>query len=113
MSDENQKVQASTVAPELATTTICFCPHLGLYHYKREDGSEYFFTTTQLIQSVETYLRNGNATEADFISKMTAYGRKFPHKVFTVKADGTFTVAKLEIPQNDFLDEADASIPSE
>jgi hypothetical protein len=44
---------------------------------------------------------------------MTAYGRKFPHKVFTVKADGTFTVAKLEIPQNDFLDEADASIPSE
>ena len=83
------------VSPEQATTEISYCPHLGVYHYKRVDGAEFYFNTDELEKSVESYLKSGNVREAEFMGTLTAWARKFPHKVATFFADGRFEVRKV------------------
>jgi hypothetical protein len=106
MSDPNSVPEP--VSAENATTEISFCPHLGIYHYKRQDGTEYFFDTEKLEQSINTYLKEGLSQEADFMIQLTAWGRKFPHKVATFHADGSFTVRKLEPIKSETTDETES-----
>ena len=104
MADASEK---PVVDPKDVTTEISYCPHLGIYYYKGADGFESFFDTAQLEISIDTYLKQGNAGEADFMSRLTAWARKFPHKVAIFHADGRFEVRKLE-PYKDKDDAVDA-----
>jgi hypothetical protein len=99
------------VDPKDLTTMISYCPHLDIYYYKGTDELESFFDTVQLEISIDTYLRQGNAGEADFMSRLTAWARKFPHKVAVFHADGRFEVRKLE-PHKDKVEAVDA-VPSD
>ena len=87
-----------------ATTEISFSPHLGIYHYKRGDGEEWFFNTEQLEASIDAYLKQGNAQEADFMGGLTAWARKFPHKVAVFYPDGRFEVRKIESRKDEAVD---------
>jgi hypothetical protein len=101
-----ESTEPQVVDPKTATTEISYCPHLNLYHYKRADGDEFFFDTAQLEVSIESYLKQGNSRDADFMAQLTAWARKFPHKTATFYADGRFEVRKLD-PRKD-----DEEIPS-
>jgi hypothetical protein len=83
------------VDPSLATTEISFCPRLGIYHYKRADGTEYFFDSTQLEKSIKTYQEVGDLRLADFMVQLTSWAREFPHKLVTIFPDSRFEVRDL------------------
>jgi len=97
---------ATTASPASAATEISFCPHLNLYHYRRADGSEYFFNTPQLEQSVEAYAKAGDPRQAEFMAVLTSFARKFPHKVVSFDAEGQLNLREL-MPQG--LPEAEGS----
>lgn len=105
MSDPNVKEDGSTDI-ENSQTLICYCPFLGLYHYKRADGAEFLFDREKLAASLDAYLKQGDQRTAEFMATLTAYARKYPHLVIRVFPDGTFTLGRLEIP----LDERDTKV---
>lgn len=100
MADEKVKVPGTTDATR-ATTAIGYCPHLGMYHYKREDGEEFFFNREQLEISLADYLQQHDLKQANFMAKLTGYARKYPHVMVVIKADGTYNLVRLEIPEDE------------
>lgn len=39
--------------------SISYCPELGLYHYERSDGDEFWWDNEQLERSIETCIQDG------------------------------------------------------
>ena len=76
-----------TSNPEVVVQ-ISYCPELGIYHYIRNDGDEFFFDTEKLEKSLETFLSQQNRADAEYMSRLTAGARQFPHKLITYYADG-------------------------
>ncbi len=60
---------------------VSYCPHLGIYHYKHSDGTEYFYDNTQLENVLVVHLSQGHAAEAEWISRLASDAREFPHKI--------------------------------
>jgi hypothetical protein len=89
---------AAPDVPASAATEISFCPHLNLYHYKRADGTEYFFNTPQLEQSIEGYAKIGAPKQAEFMAVLTGFARRFPHKVVSFDENGQLNLRDL-LPQ--------------
>jgi hypothetical protein len=79
-------------------TEISYCPCLGIYHYLRSDGVEFFFTWQQLEDCIETYLRSGHHADAQFMAEMTGRAREAPHLIVVVAADGKGSFRKPEQP---------------
>lgn len=90
-----------TTDVEKSQTLISYCPFLGLYHYKRADGTEFFFDRDKLEEAVEAYLKQGDFQNAEFMGVLTAYARKYPHLVITLFPDGTYSLGRLEIPEDE------------
>jgi len=104
MSDESTKKEAQELVDRLPTTKvpdaeavvkISYCPKLDVYHYRRADGAERFFTEEQLIIAIDTYLHVGDTKNADYMVQLTKFARIFPHSVFTVWPDGRYEIKKL------------------
>jgi hypothetical protein len=100
MSDTAQREDGTTDADK-SQTLISYCPFLGLYHYKRADGDEFFFDRDKLESAVNAYLAQGDFQNAEFMSVLTAYSRQYPHMVITLFPDGTYTLGRLEIPPDE------------
>jgi hypothetical protein len=98
---ENTEAPLGTTDAEHATTEICYCPHLGLYRYKRADGVDYMFDREQLVTAMAAYLREGDRRTADFMANLTLYARQYPHVVVILSPDGTYGLRKLEIPEDE------------
>lgn len=90
-----------TTDVEHASTEISYCPHLGIYRYKRADGTDYMFDREQLAIAVETYLRQGDMRQANFMTELTGYARQYPHVVVVFLPDGTYDLRKMEIPEEE------------
>lgn len=104
MSDEAKKAVAQSIVDQLpdtkvsdeeAVVQISYCPKLDVYHYRRADGAEKFFTEEQLIIAIDTYLHVGDTRNADYMVQLTKYARTFPHSTFTVWPDGRYEIKKL------------------
>jgi hypothetical protein len=91
MSDaENNKESGGPVV-----TKISHCPHLGIYHYVRADGSEYLFDTPQLERSIDSYQKQGDARQAEFMAMLTGFARQFPHQVVSFDEEGRLNLQVL------------------
>lgn len=66
---------------------ISYCPELGIYHYVRSDGDEFFFDDDKLEQSITLYLSQKKKTDAEFMALLTADARKHPHKIVIYEGD--------------------------
>ena len=106
---ETSQREDGTTDVDKSQTLISYCPYLGLYHYKRADGAEFFFDRDKLLKAVEAYLKQGDFQNADFMAVLTAYARQYPHMVITLFPDGTYTLGRLEIP----VDERDTKVIEE
>jgi hypothetical protein len=71
-----------------AATEISFCPHLGIYRYKRADGVDYMFDTAQLEATIESYIKVGKAMDAEFMALLTGLARRAPHQVVVFDESG-------------------------
>jgi hypothetical protein len=100
MAETAQREDGTTDADK-SQTLISYCPFLGLYHYKRADGTEFFFDREKLQVAVEAYLKQGDFQNADFMAVLTAYARKYPHMVIALFPDGTYSLGRLEIPEDE------------
>jgi len=88
--------QEKTEVKESAATEISFCPHLGIYRYKRADGSDYMFDSAQLEITVNSYLKAGKSMEAEFMAVLTGFARRYPHKVVSFDEEGKCRLRDLE-----------------
>jgi hypothetical protein len=84
-----------------ATTEIAYCPNLGLYHYRRADGTQFLFNRDELAQSVEVYLREGDLKTAEYMAGLTGHARRYPHVVVILNPDGTYELRRMEIPKDE------------
>ena len=98
---ENTEVPSGTTDAEHATTEIAYCPNLGLYHYKRADGTHFMFDRNRLEIAIEAYLKEGDQKQAEFMSTLTGYARRYPHVFVILGADGTYELRKMEIPEEE------------
>jgi len=97
MSDGNEAQPAGQpVDPQSIVTEIAYCPCLDLYHYKRNDGADYFFDTPQLEKSIDAYVHQGMSRDADFMSVLTGMARQFPHKRVKFDANAQCNITDLE-----------------
>ena len=85
-----------TAVKESAATEISFCPHLGIYRYKRADGSDYMFDSVQLEATINSYLKAGQSMEAEFMAVLTGFARRYPHKVVAFDEEGKCKLRDLE-----------------
>lgn len=95
-----------------AATEIAYCSHLGIYHYRRVDGAEYFFDDAGLEAAVDSYLREGDTRQAEFMVELTALARHFPHQMVSFDAEGKMNLQELlarEIPSDGDVQEAQFS----
>ena len=97
MSD-NVETPSGTTDVEHAATEIAYCPNLGLYHYKRADGTEHMFDRSQLTIALESYIKQGDVRLAEFMATLTGYARRYPHVFVILLPDGTYNMRKMEIP---------------
>jgi hypothetical protein len=95
MSDEVKAEEAGKEAPATAATEIAYCPHLGIYHYRRIDGSEYLFDKLQLESAIDSYLKGADVREAEFMAQLTAFARQFPHQVVSFNTRGELNLREL------------------
>jgi hypothetical protein len=77
---------------------ISYCQCLGIYHYKRSDGDEYFWDNDKLEQTLTVYLGQGKTKDAEFMARLTTAARETPHKLLTFGADGKCVVGEPVIP---------------
>jgi hypothetical protein len=77
---------------------ISYCPCLGIYHYVRSDGSEYFWDNDKLEQTLSVYLKDGKARDAEFMARLTTAARETPHKVLVFDESGKCEVRDAVIP---------------
>lgn len=111
MSGKATEPNASVGSTGSAATEISFCPHLGLYRYKRADGVDYMFDTAQLEVAIESYVKAANPKEAEFMAFLTACARKFPHQVVSFDERGQCKLAPLEA-QKPYVDPDQATVPA-
>lgn len=78
-----------------AATEIAYCPHLGIYHYRRADGDEFLFEELGLERAIESYLKQADTRQAEFMAALTAFARKFPHQVVSFDGDGNLNLREL------------------
>ena len=64
---------------------ISYCSDLGIYHYVRTDGDEFFFDDDKLEQSIAVYLSQGKKKDAEYMALLTADARKNPHKILVYR----------------------------
>jgi len=83
------------MAEDNAKIKISFCPELEIYHYLSNDGTEYFFDQEKLLQTVETYISQKQFDQAEFMGRVTAWSRNYPHKIIVLSSDGSY---KIEDP---------------
>lgn len=93
-------------------TEIAHCPHLGLYHYRKADGEEFIFDELQLEKSIETYLAQNDARQAEFMAMLTGFARQFPHQVVSFDAEGRLNLRELHAKVPASGDEVDQVAPS-
>jgi hypothetical protein len=77
---------------------IAYCPCLGFYHYKRDDGDEFFWDNDKLEQTLEAYLRMGKMVDAEFMARLTTASRETPHKILKFDGNGKCEVRDAVIP---------------
>jgi hypothetical protein len=114
MSDEKKEAAPSGsvgAGPSKVITEIAFCPHLGIYHYRTVDGTEYLFDSSRLEMAVDGYLRNSDAKQAEFMVLLTGFARQFPHQVVSFDEEGTINLRELLVQQ--LPAESDGDVPSE
>lgn len=87
------------VPREKVTISISYCPELGLYHYRRSDGDEFWWDNEQLERSLEACIKDGKVVEADWMSRVTTAAREVPHKVAVFSPDGTCKVTDPVVPE--------------
>jgi len=90
-----EAVESATKPVGSAATEISFCPHLGIYRYKRADGVDYMFDNVQLEQAIESYIKAANPREAEFMAFLTACARKCPHQVVAFDEHGQCNLQEL------------------
>ena len=95
MSDAKRDA-SSQASPASAATEISFCPHLGIYRYRRADGVDYMFDTPQLEATIQSYIKAADTMQADFMAILTGFARKYPHQVVRFDAQGKCQLQKLE-----------------
>jgi len=98
---ENVEASSGTTDLKHAATEIAYCPNLGLYHYKRADGTEEFFNRERLEIALESFLKQGHLRMAEFMSTLTGYARRYPHVFVILLPDGTYNMRKMEIPEDE------------
>lgn len=76
-------------------TQISYCPHVDVYRYVTVDGQVFLFDTGQLEVSIETFLKDGDAKQADFMALLTSFARQLPHSVITFDEEGKADVTEL------------------
>jgi len=69
-------------------TEISYCPCLGIYHYKRSDGDEFFFDNDKLEESLMVYIQQDEKRQAEFMSKMAVMARYAAHKIVMIDSEG-------------------------
>jgi hypothetical protein len=77
---------------------ISYCPCLGIYHYWRSDGDEYFWDNDKLEQTLTVYITDGKMRDADFMARLTTAARATPHKILVFGSDGKCSVRDPVIP---------------
>jgi len=77
---------------EPKVTQISYCPCLGIYHYKRSDGDEFFFDSEKLEQSLMVYVQQGDRRQGEFMAMLTGLARRIPHKIIEIDAEGRPTI---------------------
>jgi hypothetical protein len=82
------------------STSISFCPHLGLYHYTRADGVDYLFDTHKLEEAIDSYLKSGDTKQADFMATLTGVARLHPHKIVSFDEEGKCSMSDLVIAES-------------
>lgn len=87
--------EKNDVGKQEAVTEIAYCPHLDIYHYRRADGSEYLFDSSQLEKSVEGYQKQGDVRQAEFMAMLTGFARQFPHQVVSFDDRGNLNLREL------------------
>jgi hypothetical protein len=89
-------IQSGT--PSTVATEISYCPNLDVYHYVRygQDGADYMFTTSQLEKAIDTYIRQGDPRQAEFMAILTGLARRYPHKKATFDEQGQCYLSPLE-----------------
>jgi hypothetical protein len=102
-------VPIQTGKPATVATEISYCPNLDVYHYVRfgEDEADYMFTTPQLEKAIETYIKQGDPRQAEFMAILTALARRFPHKKATFDEQGQCYMSDLEPVPPPSADEPD------
>jgi len=71
--------------PSRIEVQISYCAVLGIYHYVRTDGDEFFFDDDKLEQSIAVYLSQGKKKDAEYMALLTADARKNPHKILVYR----------------------------
>jgi hypothetical protein len=82
----------AAVPAEPKVTRISYCPCLGIYHYKRSDGDEFFFDSEKLEQSLMVYVQQGDQRQGEFMAMLTGLARQIPHKIIEIDAEGRLTI---------------------
>ncbi len=95
MQEPPAPASSATTGQSKIATKISYCPHLDIYHYTRADGSDYMFDTAQLEKSVETYAKEGNTREAEFMAVLTGLARRYPHQVVAFDESGQAHLGEL------------------
>ena len=78
---------------------ISYCPELGLYHYKRSDGDEFFWDNEKLEQTLSVYIKEGKTRDAEFMAKLTTDAREKPHKIVVFHGDGSCEIKDPTVPE--------------
>jgi len=60
---------------------ISYCPELGIYHYVKSDGSEYFFDNVKLEESLALYLSQQKTNDIHYMNGLTRAARSHPHQI--------------------------------
>lgn len=68
------------VAPKVEVQ-ISYCPELGIYHYVRSDGTEYFFDRVKLEESLTLYRSQHMEDDVNHMMGLTTAAMAHPHKI--------------------------------
>jgi hypothetical protein len=80
---------------QAAATEIAYCSHLQIYHYRRVDGVEQIFDSSQLVKAIETFQKQGDERQAEFMAILTGFARQFPHQVVSFDDQGKLNLREL------------------
>jgi hypothetical protein len=70
---------------QMVSVEISYCPCLGIYHYRRSDGDEWFWDNDKLEHTLTVYLGQGKAKDAEYMARLTTAARETPHKWWEIR----------------------------